>query len=839
LVRPGIFFFATVLGFVVDNVREIMENLKKGRTMVAENGHVLILGWTDRCPALLKELALACESEGGGTVVILAEANKVSLEAEMRNYLSKADLKNLHVVFRNGSAMVLQDLELVSAQKARVTIVLARTHGEADVADAEVLRIVLQLRALRGGLKGHVVAEMRDVDNEALVQMVGGGCVETVVSHDIIGRLMLMAARQPGLAVVYESLLGFEGEEFYLKEWPELVGVPFKELQFRFPNAIPLGMKYAEVEEGKPRIQLNPDNDLVRAGDEILVLARDDDSYTATSAPLPGVTRGGKRPEALQEDEEAEELLVCGWRRDVDDMIREMDLLLAKGSKLHMLNEVPEEERVNKLADGGLEMKDLRNIELVHHVGNSSVRRDMDALNSSAAVCNGLGLHLLNSVLLLADEQRETDMMHSDSHTLASLLLIRDIQYRNSCRGKNTKEASFLRTGSQRRMVAAGKQGVKQGTIGNTPVMRMSSRRGSAVALDARSFRSNDMKKCPVVCEVLDHRTQGTIQASPTLKNCSDYVQSNEFVSRVLAMVSERREVKCVLDDLFRSDGVRICIKPSSHYISLLESYSPGLAFLTVAERVLASGQVLIGYHSRSRDAIPILNPPDKEKLLDWREMDLLLLSTSRESSIAVAARKVMQRTKQTRLSHSPIAMAAAMGGPMGGKGFGVEGEGGGEYKAPSAVLPVLQKGRDDRVGASAEMRVNEYRQPHLSPQQQTEDGNHNSNGISNGSSLVSSVPPVPMGHVNSFGTGEHGATSPTISSEQHSAQLRQSLDALNGMGVELHRRHERELQRWEREAKRGRAQREQERQQLEARLAELQLHQRRQAVAGAGAGGW
>ena len=49
------------------------------------------------------------------------------------------------------------------------------------------------------------------MDNDQLVRMVGGDLVETVVSHDIIGRLMIQCARQPGLASVWEQLLGFDG----------------------------------------------------------------------------------------------------------------------------------------------------------------------------------------------------------------------------------------------------------------------------------------------------------------------------------------------------------------------------------------------------------------------------------------------------------------------------------------------------------------------------------------------------------------------------------------------------------------------------------------------------
>lgn len=69
--------------------------------------------------------------------------------------------------------------------------------------DAKALRIVLSLSGVPGGLRGHVVVEMGDMDNEQLVKLVGGGIgVETVVAHDVIGRLMIQCARQPGLAQV-------------------------------------------------------------------------------------------------------------------------------------------------------------------------------------------------------------------------------------------------------------------------------------------------------------------------------------------------------------------------------------------------------------------------------------------------------------------------------------------------------------------------------------------------------------------------------------------------------------------------------------------------------------
>lgn len=79
--------------------------------------------------------------------------------------------------------------------------------------------------------------------------------------------------------------MGFENAEFYIKRWPQLDGMRFEDVFISFPDAIPCGIKVA-AENGK--IILNPDdNHVLRDGDEVLVIAEDDDTYAP--APLPEV----------------------------------------------------------------------------------------------------------------------------------------------------------------------------------------------------------------------------------------------------------------------------------------------------------------------------------------------------------------------------------------------------------------------------------------------------------------------------------------------------------------------------------------------------------------------
>ncbi|KAK6157010.1 hypothetical protein DH2020_011258 [Rehmannia glutinosa] len=374
----GMLIFAMMLGLVSDAISEKVDSLRKGKSEVIESNHILILGWSDKLGSLLKQLAIANKSIGGGVIVVLAERDKEEMEMDIAKL--EFDLMGTSVICRSGSPLILADLKKVSVSKARAIIVLASDEN-ADQSDARALRVVLSLTGVKEGLRGHVVVEMSDLDNEPLVKLVGGELIETVVAHDVIGRLMIQCALQPGLAQVskcgsiWEDILGFENAEFYIKRWPELDGCCFEDVLVSFPDAIPCGVKIS-AEGGK--IRINPDDKYVlREGDEILVIAEDDDTYAP--GPIPKI-RKGLSPRITDPPKFPEKILFCGWRRDIDDMIMVLEAFLAPGSELWMFNEVPEKDRERKLTDGGLNISGLVNLKLVHREGNAVIRRHLESL---------------------------------------------------------------------------------------------------------------------------------------------------------------------------------------------------------------------------------------------------------------------------------------------------------------------------------------------------------------------------------------------------------------------------------------------------------------------------
>ncbi|CAI9108525.1 OLC1v1008142C2 [Oldenlandia corymbosa var. corymbosa] len=567
----GMLIFAMMLGLVSDAISEKFDSLRKGRSEVVEQNHTLILGWSDKLGSLLNQLAIANESLGGGMVVVMAERDKEEMELDIAKM--EFDFRGTSVICRSGSPLILADLKKVSVSKARAIIVLAE-DGNADQSDARALRTVLSLTGVKEGLRGHIVVELSDLDNEVLVKLVGGDLVETVVAHDVIGRLMIQCARQPGLAQIWEDILGFENCEFYIKRWPQLDGMPFEDVLISFPDAIPCGVKSASY-GGK--IILNPDDSYVlQEGDEVLVIAEDDDTYAP--AELPTVQKG-YLPKESDIPKHAERILFCGWRRDMEDMIMVLDAFLAPESELWMFNEVPETEREKKLIDGGLDINRLVNIELVNREGNAVIRRHLESLP----------LESFDSILILADESVEDSAIQADSRSLATLLLIRDIQakrlpYRDAMISRDHR-SSFS-------------QGSWMGEM----------------------QQASD--KSVIISEILDPRTKNLLSMS----KISDYVLSNELVSMALAMVAEDRQINNVLEELFAEEGNEMQIRAAELYIQEGEE----LSFYEILLRARHRREIVIGYRVANTERA-IINPPVKHERRKWSTGDVLVVIAEKE----------------------------------------------------------------------------------------------------------------------------------------------------------------------------------------------------------------
>ena len=99
------------------------------------------------------------------------------------------------------------------------------------------------------------------------------------------------------------------------------------------------------------------------------------------------------------------------------DMIKQLDTYVTKGSTLTLYSKKPLSERRLELEDR-LENYSLNNLKIESVYGNPCIRKELELLP----------IELYDSILILADEDLESDMTMVDSRSITSLLIIRDIR---------------------------------------------------------------------------------------------------------------------------------------------------------------------------------------------------------------------------------------------------------------------------------------------------------------------------------------------------------------------------------------------------------------------------
>ncbi|MBI3182865.1 MAG: NAD-binding protein [Myxococcales bacterium] len=408
----GVMVVALLIGLVSSTIGDKIDDLRKGKSPVIDRGHTLILGYSEKVFTILRELREANHNQKHASAVILSEAEKEEVENEVRERMG--DMLTIRVVVRQGSPFSPHDLKKVGAGRAKSIIVLASDADPTDdhvpgQADMGAIKAVLALRRIKGALtQNHVVVELLDGKRRAVVERLGAGGIEVVAMKETLSRMIVQTARQNGLAQVYRDLLTYEGSEFYFKSFPELAGQPFGVTQFRMKDAVVAGVRRVEPE---PQCILNPPEDfLLQASDQLLVLAEDDDTFSLTASHQPSIPPGfeGSPPRPRT----PEKVLVCGMGDKISDMLREFDNYVLAGSEAWLMPGWPKEEFAEFIR---AEVQGLKNLKLKYVEGDPTMP---DALKKVASPD-------FSVALIMADDRVSED--EADARTVITVLLLREL----------------------------------------------------------------------------------------------------------------------------------------------------------------------------------------------------------------------------------------------------------------------------------------------------------------------------------------------------------------------------------------------------------------------------
>jgi hypothetical protein len=319
-----------------------------------------------------------------------------------------------------------------------------------------------------------------------------------------------------------------------------------------------------------------PLNTIINTGDQMIVIAEDDDKMILSPDYLSRINNKYLEPTSSSVinhntvllpkhktrglTKNLERNLVLGWNNKAPLIAKELDTYVARGSELHILTNSDKtkqfinEELVNELTEQ----------KLFVHSGNWTNKFDLENLN----------LFSYNYVILLANEENEEKNLieEADAECLICLLYLRNI-------------------------------------------------------ID----QSNHGKTFSIVTEMYDIRNRQLAN----IKCADDFIVSPNLISKYIAQLSENKNIKKVYDVLLTADGPEIYLCSASMFVPL----ETPISFYEVLQETLKYQCLAIGYrsmkylHDQTRFYGIVLNPNKQERIRFSQNDKIIILAENFISS--------------------------------------------------------------------------------------------------------------------------------------------------------------------------------------------------------------
>jgi voltage-gated potassium channel Kch len=400
----GIFIVSALIGVLNNAIEGQMNRLRKGRSRVLESGHTLVLGWSPQVFTILNELMIANENQPRARIVVLADKDKVEMEEEIWERVERRG--KTRIICRSGSPIDPNDLEIASPHTAKSIIVLP---PEINDPDTEVIKTVLAItnNPQRRAEKYHIVTQIRFSKNIPVINMVGeDDFVQTILTRDLIARVVAQTSRQSGLSIVYTELMNFGGDEIYFQHEPALAGKTFGDTLLMYEDSCVMGLRKKDG-----TIFVSPPMDMIiETGDDIFAISADDDTVRLSNRNLIPIDETHIRSSSNPSKPQPEKCLIIGWNRSGPIIVREMDNYVPKGSLMTIAADIYGIDK--QMKNKGIRLKNQK----LNIVEGETTDREL---------LNSLGVKDYDQVIVLANST--LNPQEADAKTLVTLLHLRDM----------------------------------------------------------------------------------------------------------------------------------------------------------------------------------------------------------------------------------------------------------------------------------------------------------------------------------------------------------------------------------------------------------------------------
>ena len=389
----GLFLTSVLIGVIATGVEEKLSNLRKGTSVVQEDGHTIIIGFDNNIYAIIQELIEANSNKKNACIVVLGEQPKEEMEDEIYSHIQNT--ATTHIICRSGNLHETYALERCSVETCKSVIV--NVHD-----DAETIKVLLALSTYIKNKELNnpnlrFIVSLQDNQYVDAANIAGEGRAAIIYAKDAIARIISNTCRQHGLSQVLTELFNFTGNELYFEKVPELVGKSFKEAIMSFSNAVVVGL------QSSSQVKLNPSMDtVIGKDDKIVLLELDDGAYNYHPAKTVDESKICNNASVSATANNC--LIVLGSNDKLPTILTEYSKYVEHGTHVVIVDDDLDEAKLGTY--------DNLNIT----VCTKQVTRELlcEFINKDA-----------NNILLLNDDSQEPET--SDSQTLLRLILLRDI----------------------------------------------------------------------------------------------------------------------------------------------------------------------------------------------------------------------------------------------------------------------------------------------------------------------------------------------------------------------------------------------------------------------------
>mmetsp|Transcript_8460 Transcript_8460/g.15043 ORF Transcript_8460/g.15043 Transcript_8460/m.15043 type:complete len:727 (-) Transcript_8460:110-2290(-) len=410
----GAVFFGILCGIITESVDSGVDVLLKGRTRCVVQNHVLLVGWNQNSVEILKAMT---KSKDAKTVVIMAEnQSPTDVQKSIQESLDADDRKKLRILVRTGSPLLKLDMDRVAAEKASKIVLLSQPELSAQDSNNRLMGNLLALRQIIPSYSGEIIAELKDDREAGLVKALFRKTlvknVEPVTANVGLGRFLVQSFHHPGLSSIINQMMSGEAKHgfHYVKAQdaiPSFVGRSLSDVNiYAIPNCIIVGYvneKGATVFEPSNAITVDRKTELVTLGLP---------SSSAANAKLQPIPHA----QAIRKTAHNQpcNILITGWRDQMEDMLIELDLTVSKGTVVHILAD--ESCGCDDMAL--ISRLNLKNYQIYGHVGSPD---DMDALQTVYSQAK------FDRVILLSPTKEGEETTDADGRNLSVFALLQKL----------------------------------------------------------------------------------------------------------------------------------------------------------------------------------------------------------------------------------------------------------------------------------------------------------------------------------------------------------------------------------------------------------------------------